>query len=290
MYVTDHMKIDIDALLRARVPRVRRFLPRFVVKWVERLIRQDELNSLLEANAGLKGADFARGVCAHLDVKVEIVHPERLPQASCRRVVIVSNHPLGGLDGMALIDLLQRHFGGRVLFVVNDLLMAVEPLREVFLPVSKFGRQSREAMKMIDDAFEGSDPIIVFPAGLCSRLQTNPDGSRSVRDLKWQKMFVAKAISSRRDVVPLHFAGVNSMDFYKKADLRRRLRIPINLEQVLLPREMLASRGKTFKVTVGKTIPFTALGAEREAMTTAAKIKDIVYGLAGSYAAGPQPK
>lgn len=248
------IKIDVDAVLRDRFPGLHRLLPRCLVRRLERLICQDEMNRLLEENAGRSGADFCRGVLASLDVKVDVRYPERMPPKENRRVVFVSNHPLGGLDGMALIDLVQTHYGGQVWFVVNDMLMAVKPLEDVFIPVNKFGGQSRESIGRIDEAFAGDDPIIIFPAGLVSRYRKVPYGGKQVKmvcDLDWHKMFVTKCVRYKRDIVPLFFSGNNSMDFYRKANLRKRLGLKFNLEQLLLPREVFRSRGKTFTVTIG---------------------------------------
>jgi len=249
------IRVDLRQVLQSRCPKLMRFVPGSLVRWVERLIRQDDLNRLLEENAGKEGADFCRGVLQSLDVKVETRFPERLPSGNDRRVVFVSNHPLGGLDGMALIDMIQRHYGGQVWFVVNDLLMAVKPLENVFLPINKFGKQSREVSRRIDEAFAGNDPIIIFPAGLVSRwrkVENGGDSRKVIHDLDWNKMFVTKCRAYRRDVVPLFFSGVNSMNFYNKADLRKSLGIKFNLEQILLPGEIFSSRGKTFTVVVGE--------------------------------------
>ena len=284
------MKIDIDKVLRARVPGVYRFLPRRVVRWLERLICQDELNTLLLENSGKTGAEFCKGVLDSLDVTVEWDGGDRLPDPENRRVVFVSNHPLGGLDGMALTYLVQKHYGGQVWFVVNDLLMAVKPLENVFLPINKFGSQSREAMERLDATFAGNDPIIMFPAGICSRYRkVNFIGEtrKMVCDLRWQKSFVTRAKKHGRDIIPLYFDGVNSMNFYRKANLRKRLGIPFNLEQVLLPGEMIGSRGKKYSVTVGNTIPCTELFKERDARGMADSIQSEVYLM--KYVASPHP-
>ena len=249
-------------MIQNRLPGLYRFIPRHVIKWLERLICQDELNRLLEDNAGKRGAEFCRGVLESLDVKVDVRYPERMPSKENRRVVFVSNHPLGGLDGMALIDLVQRHYGGQLWFVVNDLLMAVKPLEPVFIPINKFGSQSRDSITRIDAAFAGDDPVIIFPAGLVSRYRKVPYGGKMVKmvcDLEWHKMFVTKSVQHHRDIVPLFFNGNNSMDFYRKANLRKRLGLKFNFEQVLLPREVFRSRGKRFTVTVGNIKPYATL-------------------------------
>lgn len=258
----DVIRINVGEVIGSRLPGLYRFMPRYLVRWLERLICQDELNRLLEDNAGKRGAEFCRGVLESLDVKVDVRYAERLPAKENRRVVFVSNHPLGGLDGMALIDLVHRHYGGQVWFIVNDLLMAVKPLEPVFVPINKFGSQSRDSIARIDAAFAGNDPVIIFPAGLVSRYRKVSYGGKTVKmvcDLDWHKMFVTKSVQHRRDIVPLFFSGTNSMDFYKKANLRKKLGLKFNFEQVLLPREVFRSRGKRFTVTVGHTKPYASL-------------------------------
>lgn len=283
------IRIDVGEVVRSRVPRLARFIPSALIGKLRRIIRQDEMNALLEENAGCEGADFCRGILRSLNVSVGLRFPERMPDRSHRRVVFVSNHPLGGLDGMALIDVVHRHYGGQVWFIVNDLLMAVKPLEKVFLPINKFGSQSRQSLLNIEKAFEGNDPIIIFPAGLCSRLgNVTEDGVKRpmVRDLQWQKMFVNRCRQHGRDIVPLFFSGTNSMDFYKKANLRKRLGIRFNLEMLLLPREMIDSRNKTFSVSVGDMIPCAAIPGGAEAQGFADALKEAVYMLGSDDSCG----
>lgn len=283
----DIVRIDVGQLLRDRLPGLSRFIPRWFVKRLENLIRQDSLNSLLASNAGKEGAEFCRGILDSLGITMKIRYPERMPPKENRRVVFVSNHPLGGLDGMALIDVVHRFYGGQVWFVVNDLLMAVKPLESVFLPINKFGGQHRDSARRIDEAFAGNDPILIFPAGLVSRYRKVPFNGEMrwmVTDLEWKKTFVNKCVQYKRDVVPLFFSGVNSMDFYRKANLRKKLGIKFNLEMTLLPREMLDSRGKTFTVTVGNLHPYSTLSGGRDAEGFARSLGSEVYMLSNETA------
>lgn len=270
------LRIDLGAVVRAKLGKRARFVPRALVRWMERTICADRLNALLEHNYPKTGAEFCRGVLKDLNVKIHVRGSENLPPVSQRRVVIACNHPLGGLDGMALIEYFTRYFGGEVHFVVNDILMAVKPLSDVFVPVNKHGAQSREASKRIDEVFAGDDPVLVFPAGLCSRL--GDDGC--VRDLEWHKMFVNRAVTSQRDVIPVHFSGENSRFFYKFARRRKRLGLKLNIEMIYLPREVFRSEGKTFTVTIGKPVSWQTLGAPRQAAEKAAQLRTAVYALA----------
>ncbi|MCH5220551.1 MAG: 1-acyl-sn-glycerol-3-phosphate acyltransferase [Muribaculaceae bacterium] len=275
MESSEPLYIDLKSVVKSKLGSRSWLVPGFVVRKLEKTICADRLNWLLKHNHPKTGADFCRGVFDDLHVTIEASGVENLPDPSHRRVMIVSNHPLGGLDGMALIDFFSNYFGGTVYFIVNDLLMAVKPLNDVFVPINKHGSQSREASFRLESILNGDDPVIIFPAGLVSRL--GDDGV--IKDLEWKKMFVNKAISTRRDIIPVHFSGHNSQFFYKFARRRKRLGIKFNFEMLYLPSEVFKSEGKTFRITCGKTIEWQSLKGGKEALETAAKIKDIVYGL-----------
>lgn len=270
------MRIDLDAVLRSRLPRGRKLIPRFVVNWLKRTICQEQLNEMLRVNRGKRGADFCKGVLEHLDIKVDVRGEENLPARDHSRVTIVSNHPLGGLDGMALIVWATERWDRDVKFVVNDLLTAIEPLSDVFVPVNKHGSQGREALEKLDKAFAGDSPVIVFPAGLASRM--GDDGV--IRDLAWQKMFITKSARYGRDIIPVHFNGHNSPFFYKFARRRTRLGLKFNIEMIYLPREVFRSAGSRYTISIGKMIPAADLKTGSAAAGQTDAIKGAVYALA----------
>ena len=268
------IKIDLDSVLRTRLASYYRFIPKCVVRWLERTICQDGLNTLLRDNAGLEGAEFCRGVLRDLDVSYKVEHADRLPDFEHRRVVFVSNHPLGALDGIAYIELLGKLYG-KVYFVVNDLLGAVAPLKSVFVQVDKHGRQTKNRVSELDSVFAGDDPVLFFPAGLCSR--KGADGT--ISDLTWKKTFLTKAIEHKRDIVPLHFGGTNSAFFYNFARLRSKLGLKFNVEMIYLPREIFLARGREFTITVGPTISCDSFRGGSSAMAEAQEVKKMVYSL-----------
>lgn len=272
---SEPLRIDLKAVLRSKLGGKARFVPKFLVRRLEKVICADGLNSLLASNHGRTGGNFCRGVLSDLEVTVNVEGKENLPDPSHRRVVIVSNHPLGGLDGMALTAFFEEYYGGQVYFIVNDLLMAVKPLCDVFVPINKHGSQSREAKQRLDDVFAGDDPVMIFPAGLVSRRGAGGE----IKDLEWRKMFVNKALSTHRDIIPVHFNGNNSQFFYKFAQRRKRLGIKFNVEMIYLPREVFRSKGKTFTITCGKPISWHELEGGKESSATAAKLRERVYAL-----------
>lgn len=268
------IRIDLDGVLRQRLPRHYRYIPGFLIRAAERFIRQDGLNRLLESNAGRTGAEFCRGMLSDLDISCDIIGEENLPGVADCRKLFVCNHPLGALDGVIFIDYIARRYGEPLYFVVNDLLMAVKPLTPVFLPINKHGRQSRDAAAAIEEAFAGTRPIIMFPAGMVSRRK-----GRVITDLRWHTMFVNHAIKYNRDIVPAFFEGTNTDFFYRCARFWERLGIKFNIEMLRLPAEMFHSCGKRYRLYFGKTILVSELRGGHEARTTAEAIRRIVYDL-----------
>ena len=268
------MKIDVDKVLRERLSKRYKYIPRFAVRWLERTICQDRLNVILEKMAGKNSVDAATAALDEMGITVEETGLERLPQG---RFMFVSNHPLGGLDGLALISLLGNRYNHQIKFLVNDLLWAVEPLRGVFLPVNKYGRQSREAAVDIEAALKSDNQFITFPAGLCSRMQ--PDGT--IADLTWQKAAIVQAVKYQRDIVPVYFDARNSRFFYRFAKWRKKLGIKFNIELIYLPKEMIKQSGSTLHAIVGDPIPWDSIDSSRPKRESA-RLRDIVYSMAPS--------
>lgn len=266
------MKIDVDKVLRERLSKRYKYIPRFAVRWLERTICQDKLNSILQKMAGKNSVDAATVALDEMDITVEATGLDQLHEG---RFMFVSNHPLGGLDGLALISLLGNRYDRKIKFLVNDLLMAVEPLRGVFLPVNKYGSQSRANAAQIEEALASDNQFITFPAGLCSRMQ--PDGT--IADLTWQKAAVVHATTYQRDIVPVFFDSRNSSFFYRFAKWRKRLGIKFNIELIFLPREMIKKCGSTLRVVIGKPLPWSSLDASHPKQE-AAHLRDIVYSMA----------
>ena len=266
------IKIDVDKVLRDRLSGHYKYIPRFVVRWLERTICQDRLNAILEKMAGKNSVDAATAALDEMNITVKATGLDHLYDG---RFMFVSNHPLGGLDGLALISLLGNRYDKKIKFLVNDLLMAVEPLRGVFLPVNKYGKQSRIVATQIEEALKSDNQFITFPAGLCSRMQ--PDGS--IADLPWQKAAVVHATNYQRDIVPVYFDAHNSRFFYRFAKWRKRLGIKFNIEPIFLPKEMLKKCGNTLQVIIGEPIPWTAIDASRPKQE-AARLREIVINMA----------
>lgn len=271
------LQLDIEGILRKRIPsRKQKFIPGFLYGVLARLIHQDELNEMLRIGYPSQGSEFSEKILNYLNIKVEVEGGENLPPLG-HRVTFASNHALGGLDGIALIAVLGKHYGDEnIRFMVNDLLMNVEPLSNVFLPINKYGTQARAAAEAINKEYASDHQLLVFPAGLVSRLHSGG----KIHDLKWQKAFVQKSIEYGRDIVPIRFVALNRKRFYRLARWRKKLGIKVNLEQATLPAELCASRGKRFRIIIGKPISVSELKKSGKSFPQlAADIRDLVYTL-----------
>lgn len=264
------LQINLTEILKGRAGRKGKYIPRGLLRALERIIHQDELNEMLRVAFPARGSEFSKKIIDHLDLCVEVEGLDRLPDG--KPFVFASNHPLGGLDGVALVGVLGSRFGDdNIRVMVNDLLMNVDPLSDVFLPINKYGSKgARESSRLLNEAMEKGRHIVMFPAGLVSRL--HPD--KSIKDLQWKKSFVSKAIEFNREIVPVRFEGLNSMRFYKTARLRKKIGLKLNIEQALLPGEVCKSRGKHFTIKFGSPLDPSALKADG---LTQSEIVDRIY-------------
>lgn len=268
--------LDIDRVLRDKLGSRARFVPRILVNYLKRIIHQDELNEFITGEGDKQGVPWLLDCVEYLDMKLDVRGAENLPAPDAPPCTFVSNHPLGGQDGVALGAVLGKHYDGRIKYLVNDLLMNLYGLAPLCVPINKTGAQSRQFPAMVEAGFRSTDHIIMFPAGLCSRRQD--DGS--IRDLAWQKTFVTKSVETQRNVVPIHFSGHNSDRFYRIARWNARLGLKVNIAMLYLVDEMFRNRHKTFTITIGRPIPYTTFDQSRSPKAWAAYVQEEVYRLA----------
>ena len=197
-------KIDIDQILKEKAGKKAKFIPFFVKRWLKKIIHQDEVNNfLLGRAAGKYGVDFLDECVDYLEMDMTVEGLDELPSnEGGRYFTIVSNHPLGGEDGVALGKLICHKYDSKMVYLVNDLLMNLKGLAPLCVPINKTGNQARDFPKMVEKAFQSENNVLMFPAGLCSRKQD--DGT--IRDLPWKKTFISKSIEYKRDVIPVHFS------------------------------------------------------------------------------------
>jgi len=263
--------IDVEKVLYSKNPALKKVVPKFIVNYLRRIVHQDDINEFLRESADLRDAAMVGAFLSKFEIKFKVSGTENIPEKG--RYIFVSNHPLGGLDGLVFIYELSKHFPD-IKFPVNDILTNIENLSGILLPVNKHGSQGKEAARMIEDAYSSDSQILYFPAGLCSRKKRGV-----IKDLTWHKSFISKAIQHKRDVVPAYFSGKNSNFFYNLANIRKFLGIRGNIEMLYLADEMFKQKGKEISLTLGKPIPWQTFDKSKSAPEWADWVKSKSYEL-----------
>lgn len=264
--------IDISDILRGKMGSKAKFVPSPLVKWLKHIVHQDEVNKYLWDSRHLTGVEWLEDCMRYLDMTLEIVGKENLPDKDDGKLyTFVSNHPLGGEDGVALGAVIGRHYDGRFRYLVNDLLMNLPGLAPLCIPINKTGSQSRSFPAMVEAGFRSDNHMLMFPAGLCSR-RINGE----IRDLPWKKTFITKSVETHRDVVPIHFGGRNSDFFYTLANVCKALGIKFNIAMLFLVDEMYKNVHKSFRIAIGKPIPWQTFDKSRTPAQWAQYVQDEV--------------
>ncbi|MEN6569252.1 MAG: 1-acyl-sn-glycerol-3-phosphate acyltransferase [Rikenellaceae bacterium] len=263
--------IDIRKILSESNSKFLKSLPRFVTNIIARIIKEDEMNRIMNKYKDCIGQDFLPKVIDELNLKVEITGIENLPENS--RCFFVANHPFGIVDGLILTYIITNKYG-TVKAIANEAFMYIPQLRPLIAAVNVFEGSSREYLQALEEVYNGKDPISHFPAGEVSRKY-----HRKVEDCDWQKSFISKAISSKRDIVPICFMGRNSNLFIFIFMFRKIFRIKTNIELALLPRELFNKKGKTIRVKIGKPIPWQTFDKSHSHFEWAQIVKKQVYSL-----------
>ncbi len=269
VHETTATEINIDSIVRQRAGRKSKYIPRFVTRWLAHFIHQDFINTYLRQ--GREGVDFCRGTVEYLGVELTVEGRENLPPKG-EWCTFVSNHPLGAIDGVALGWVIGDAYDGHIKYLANDLLMNLRGLAPLCVPINKIGKQKRDFAQKVEEAFGGEHHIIMFPAGICSRMMDNGE----IADLEWHKGFINKSVKYRRNVVPIHFIGYNSPRFYRVARWCKRLHLP-NFAMALLPNEMHRSQNEKYTVKIGKPIPWQTFDQSRTPAQWAQWVRAKVY-------------
>ena len=268
------LQFDIPAILRQKAPNTH--VPAFLVRYLERITHVKQMNAFLRKYPDLRRYEFIeRVISEELGCSASIDGTEHIPTDG-KPVIFVSNHPLGGLDGMIIAQLIHQTRKRPLKVIVNELLMFMEPIADLWAPVNKVGKLSKEQAAEMQRMWESETDVMTFPAGACSRLQ-RIDGHWQIRDLEWQKNFIQRAREYQRDIVPIYFEGRNSRFFYALALIRKILHIKLNIEMLYLVDEMYGAHGKHFKVHVLPPIPYSTFDNSRSPKEWAQYVKSIVY-------------
>ena len=270
MEVITEKTIDIEKVLRSKMGAKARWVPGFAINWLKKIAHEDDNNRFLWEARDLKGTPWLEACLKYLDTRLEVEGMENLPPKDDGRLyTFVSNHPMGGIDGVALGSLIGRQYDDRFRYLVNDLLMNLPGLAPLCIPINKTGREGRDFPRIVEEGFRGNWHILMFPAGLCSRRR---DGQ--IRDLPWKKTFITKSVETHRDIIPIHFGGRNSDFFYRLSNFSDRYVKKVNIAMLFLVDEMYKNRGNTFPVKIGKPIPWQTFDKSKTPAQWAEAVKE----------------
>lgn len=264
--------LDLDKVFKEKALKIYVKTPSFVINYMKRKIHIDELNEILTIYADKYGVDFMEAVVGYFKLNLNVKGLDKIE--TDKKYVFVSNHPLGGLDGICLSAIIGKQFDKKIKYLVNDVLYFIKNLRPIFIPVNKYGKQAKDKAQALKDAYNSDNQIITFPAGLCSRKIKG-----RISDLPWQKSFIIKAIESKRDIVPVYFEAHNSNFFYSFANLRKRIGIKFNIELFFLPDEMFKNKHQTFNVYFGEPIPWTSFDSSKTPQQWVDEVRNATYNL-----------
>lgn len=265
----DEKFIDIEKLIASKNPKAIKWTPGFVIRYLKRILHQKEVNEFLYRSKDKKNIEFCEEVVKFMNITIDVKNIDRIPENG--KIVLAMNHPLGGMDAMILVDALKTKRKD-LKFIVNDILMNLENLNDIFVGVDKIGKNKGSLKHQIDTLFKSDNAICIFPAGLVSRKTKG-----EIKDLKWKKTFVTYAKRHGQDIIPIYIDGELSNFFYRLSNLRKFFGIKLNIEMLYLSNELFKQKNRTMKFIVGKPIPNKTFVDRKDDHQIAQEIKDIVY-------------
>ena len=263
--------IDIDKILEDKNPRLKKWLPGFLVRYLKKITHQRVINKVISDTEGMNGFEFCDYVLDYFNITIETTGLEHIPDEG--GVIFAANHPLGGMDALAIVKEMKP-IRTDFKFVVNDILLHLAPLKDLFIGVNKVGSNSKSHIAQLNAEFAKPQGVFVFPAGLVSRRK-----KKQVRDLEWKKTFISRSKKFEKDVVPVFLDGKLSNFFYNLANFRERLGLKANIEMLYLVNELFKQKNATLKLFFGKPIPHATFNSSKTDLEWADYVKQKVYRL-----------
>jgi len=263
--------VDIENILHSKSPKLYKWLPSFLVNYLKRVTHEDDTNFIFTKLENDYDSEFCIKMLKHFNMPYSVSGLENIPKEGS--VVLVANHPLGGLDAMAVMATLSSQRND-IKIIVNDILMNVKNMSGVFVGVNKHGKTSKDAFKKINELFASDQATFVFPAGMVSRRKKGV-----IKDLEWKRTFIFKAREHNSPIIPIHIDGELSNFFYKLSNIREGLGIKANIEMLYLIDEQFKLENKSIHLTVGKPILPTELDSTKTDHELAQWMQDQVYNL-----------
>ena len=251
--------IDIDKVIKDKNPKLLKILPKFIINYIKRVVHENDVNEILHDLKDVHDYEFCAALINRLNIKINVSGLENIPKDG--GFIFASNHPLGGMDAMALVTVIEP-YRKDVKFIVNDILLNIKNLNGIFTGVNKHGGNTKNSLKLVDDLFASDRAVFVFPAGMVSRRKNGV-----IADLEWKKTFITRAKKHNKPIVPVNVEGSLTNFFYRLSNLRMALGVKTNLEMFYLSDESFKQQDKTLNIVFGKPIPashFDATKSDKE--------------------------
>ncbi len=239
--------IDVQKEIEKKFPNINKknsFLKKSLFKVARKIVHEDSINRFLEQNSHLKGFEFVDAVLDYFDFDYTVSSNDIQNIPSSGKVVIIANHPLGGLDALCLLRLISQ-VRKDVRIVANDFLVGFESLNSLMIPIDNYKlRQSKKDIKQIYDALDNEEAVIIFPAGEVSRAT-----SKGIKDPSWSKGFLNFAKNTNSPILPIFLNAKNSRTFYTMSVFNK------TFSTLLLSHEMFKKKSKRINIKIGEIIP-----------------------------------
>ncbi len=267
----DDKFIDIDKVIHSKNPKLLKWLPKFILRYIKRIVHEDEINQILLENKDNYGYDFCNKIINRFSIKVTTKGTKNIPKDG--GYIFVANHPLGGMDAVAIVTAVAP-IRNDIKFVVNDLLLNFKNLKGLFVGVNKYGGNSKESLIMVDELFASDNAVFIFPAGLVSRRNRG-----KVEDLEWKKSFITRAKRHNKTIIPLYVEGNLTNFFYRLSNYRTKIGIKANIEMFYLVDEFFKQESKHLKIIFGEPVLSSLFDKSKTDKEWAEWMKKKVYSL-----------
>jgi 1-acyl-sn-glycerol-3-phosphate acyltransferase len=266
-----HKLIDVKKVISDKNPKLLKRLPRFIVKYLQRILHEKDVNTFVHDHRNDSPIEFCLAVMDKFNIQLTISGEENIPEKE--GAVLAVNHPLGGIDAMALVAVLHKKRPD-IKFLVNDVLLHLERLRPIFVGVNKHGKHAAESLRKVDETFAGNDLLCIFPAGLVSRKE-----KKEVKDLKWRKTFITRSKKYNKTIIPVFIDGELTSFFYNLYKFRKFIGVKANIEMLYLVNELYKQNDKKINIKIGTPILASDLDNSKTDEKWAEFVKTKVYDL-----------
>ncbi|MEX1191237.1 MAG: 1-acyl-sn-glycerol-3-phosphate acyltransferase [Brumimicrobium sp.] len=263
--------IDVKKVISDKNPKLLKRLPKFIVKYLQRILHEKDVNQFIHEHKDDSPIEFCLSVMKKFNIHLTVEGKENIPADG--GAVLAVNHPLGGMDAMALVTVLHEKRPD-IKFVVNDVLLHLENLKPIFVGVNKHGKHVAESLRKVDETFAGDELLCIFPAGLVSR-----KNGKEIRDLKWRKTFITRSKKYNKTIIPVYIDGALSSFFYNLYKIRKFLGIKANIEMLYLVNELYKQNNKQIKICFGAPIEASQFDNSKNDAEWAEFVKAKVYDL-----------